>query len=193
MKFSTSTERQIAVSYAILGAALLAVAFAALATPIRQRAEFFSRFDAQRTTYAKSLEALARSEAVSEQFEQRRAASDPTAQVFHAETAALAGADLQNQLNALIAAEGGMLLTSAFRDSNAGGPLAPIAVTVRLRCSMEALVRILHGLENRSPMLFVESLTVQANQRTGRPLRKEDGDLDVEIDVVGLFEARATP
>lgn len=193
MNLSDRMKRQAAVSYAILAAAVFAVAFAALATPIRERGAFFSRLGSQRTTYAKSLEALARSEAVSAQFEQRRAASDPTAQVFHAATAALAGADLQNQLNALVATEGGMLLTSAFRDSTTGGPLAPIAVTVRLRCSMEALLRILHGLENRSPVLFVESLTVQARQRGGAPQRKEDGDLDVELDVVGLFEAQAAP
>jgi general secretion pathway protein M len=190
---SEKAKRQAAVSYAILAAAVFAAAFAALATPIRERAVFFSSLDSQRTTYVKSLEALAHSEAVSAQFEQRRTVSDPTAQVFHAETAALAGADLQNQLNALVATEGGMLLTSAFRDSNTGGPLAPIAVTVRLRCSMEALLRILHGLENRSPVLFVESLTVQARQRGGRPQRQEDGDLDVELDVVGLFEAPVAP
>lgn len=191
MSIAEIARRQAAVSYAILAVSLFAVAYMVLATPIRERAAFFSSLGSHRTTYVKSLEALARSEAVSAQFERRRAASDPTAQIFHAETAALAGADLQNQLNALVATEGGMLLTSAFRDSNTGGALAPIAVTVRLRCSMESLVRILYGLENRSPMLFVESLSVQARQRAARPQRQEDGDLEVELDVVGLFEAQA--
>lgn len=193
MKLSASARRQTAVSYAILAAALLAVAFAALATPIRERAAFFSRLASQRTTYAKSLEALARSEAVSAQFEQRRTASDPTAQIFHAETAALAGADLQNQLNALISSEGGMLLTSAFRDANTGSPLAPIAVTVRLRCSMDALLRILYGIENRLPVLFVDSMSIQARQHGGRPQREEDGDLDVELDVAALYAPQAAP
>lgn len=186
-------RRQAAVSYGILSMALIAIAYAALATPIRQRAAFFSSLHSQRTIYLKSLEALARSETVSAQFERRRAASDPTVQIFHAETAALAGAELQNQLNALVAAQGGKLLTSAFRDSNAGGSLAPITVTVRLRCSTEALLQILYGLENRSPMLFVESLTVQARQRGGGTQRQEDGDLEVELDVVGLLAAGAPP
>jgi general secretion pathway protein M len=181
------------VSYAILAGALFAIAFVALATPIRERAAFFSSLGSQRTTYFKSLEALARSETVGAQFELRRVARDPTAGVFQAETPALAGAELQNQLNALVASEGGTLLTSAFRDSAAGGALTPIAVTVRLRCSMESLLRILHGLENRSPVLFVESLTVQARQRGGSPQRQEDGGLDVELDIVGLFKARVAP
>jgi general secretion pathway protein M len=193
MTLPESARHQAAASYAILATALVAGAFAALATPIRDRAWFFSSLDTQRTTYVKSLEALARSEIVGAQFEQRRVASDPTAQVFHAETSALAGADLQNQLNALIATEGGTLLSSAFRDSRADGPLASIAVTVRLRCSMEALLRILHGLENRAPVLFVENLTVQARQISGRPQRREDGNLDVELDVAALFEAKSPP
>jgi general secretion pathway protein M len=193
VSLSDNAKRQVAVSYAILATALFAVAFTALATPIRERARFFSSLDSQRTTYAKSLEALARNETVSAQFELRRAASDPTAQVFHADTAALAGAELQNQLNALVATEGGMLLTSAFRDSGGDGPLSPIAVSVRLRCSMDALLRILHGLENRLPVLFVESLTVQARHNGDRPQRQEDGDLDVELDVVGLFGTQAAP
>jgi general secretion pathway protein M len=178
------------VSYAVLAAGLFAAAIAGLAAPVRERMAFFSSVAAQRTTYAKSLDALARSEVVSAQFELRRAASDPTTQVFRGETAALAGADLQNQLNSLVANEGGMILTSAFRDSGIEGPLTPIAVTVRLRCSMEALLRILHGIENRSPALFVDSLTVQARHRGGRPESVDEADLDVEMDVAGLFEAQ---
>jgi general secretion pathway protein M len=193
MNSSESARRQTLSSYAILAILLSAVVFAALATPIRGRAAFFSSLEQYRATYTKSLQALARSEAVSAQFELRKAASDPTSQVFHADTPALAGADLQNQLNSLVAAEGGKVLSSAFRDLTAHGSLTPIAVTVRLRCSMEALLRILHGLENRSQVLFVENLTVQARQRADRPQRQEDGDLDVELDVVGLLATRAGP
>ena len=193
MSPSDNARRQTFVSYAILAIALSAVVLVALATPIRERAAFFSSLESQRTTYAKSLEALARSEAVSAQFELRQAASDTTSRVFRADTPALAGADLQNQLNTLVAAEGGKVLSSAFRDSTADGSLTPFAVTVRLRCSMEALLRILHGLENRSQVLFVENLSVQARQHGDRPQRQEDGDLDVELDVVGFFAARAAP
>jgi general secretion pathway protein M len=193
MSLSENARRQTLVSYAILAIALSAIVFAALATPIRGRAAFFSSLELQRTTYAKSLAAIARSEAVSARFELRQAASDTTSRIFHADTPALAGADLQNQLNSLVAAEGGKVLSSAFRDLTADGSLTPIAVTVRLRCSMEALLRILHGLENRSQVLFVENLTVQARQRADRPQRQEDGDLDVELDVVGLLATRAAP
>jgi general secretion pathway protein M len=194
MSIAENARRQTLVSYAILAAAVLAVAFAALASPIRERAGFFASLELQRATYTKSLEALARSEAVGAQFEFRRAASDPAAQTFHGDTPALAGAELQNQLNALIAAEGGKLLSAGFRESTDDGALTPLAVTVRLRCSMDALLRILHGLENRTPVLFIETLTVQSRRRGGGPPRRqEDGELDVEIDVVGYLAARPAP
>lgn len=193
MNLSDSARQQASVSYALLAAALSATMFAALATPIRERVAFIAARETQRTTYVKSLEALARSETVSAQFELRQAANDASSQIFHAETPALAGADLQNQLDSLVAAEGGMLLSSAFRDSTADGPLTPIAVTVRVRCTMESLLRILHGLENRAPLLLVETLTVQARQRSGNPQREGDGDLEVELDVLAFLETQAVP
>lgn len=189
MRLSESTRRQVSVSYAILALGASAAMFAAVAIPIRERTEFFASLTAQRATYAKSLEALARSEAVSAQFRARHAASDSSAQVFHAATPALAGAELQNQLNALISAEGAKLLSSAFRESSGEGHLTAIAVTVRLRCSLDALLRILHGLEGRSPALFVENLTVLARQRSSRSPAEAAGDLDVELDVVGFLES----
>jgi general secretion pathway protein M len=190
-----SARRQTSVSYAILALAVSAMMFAVLAIPILARAAFFTGLTTQRATYAKSREALARSEAVGAQFRARHAESDPTARVFHAATPALAGAELQNELNALISADGAKLLSSAFRETSSEGPLTSIAVTIRLRCSIDALLRILHGLENRSPLLFVENLTVQARQRSSRSPAESAGDLDVELDVSGFFEStpKGTP
>jgi general secretion pathway protein M len=189
VRLPESARRQIIVSYAILALGVSAAMFAAVAMPIRERAKFFTSLAAQRATYAKSLEALARSEAVSAELQARRAERDPSAQVFRAATPALAGAELQNQLNALISAAGAKPLSSAFRESSSEGLLTQIAVTVRLRCSLDALLRILHGLEGRSPLLFVENLTVQARRPLGRSPREVAGELDVELDVFGFLES----
>jgi general secretion pathway protein M len=192
MSVSLDPRHQALASYTILAIVVSTLVFAAFATPIRERAAFFVNNESQRMTYAKSLEALARSAVVSAQFELRHAANDAMAQTFHADTPALAGANLQDQLNSLVAAEGGTLLSSAFRESPPDGAVTPIAVTVRLRCSTDALLRILHGLENRTPVLFVEALSVQGRGQ-GSQQRQTDGDLDVELDVVGLLDTRALP
>jgi general secretion pathway protein M len=187
---SESKRSQAFVSYAILALVLSAAVFALLAAPVRERAAFFTGLATLRATYAKALEALARSEAVSAQVRLRQADSDPSDQVFRATTPALAGAELQNQLNALISAEGAKLLSSAFRESSNDGPLTPIAVTIRLRCSVDALLRILHGLEGRSPLLLIDNLTVQARQRSTRAPAEANADLDVELDVLGFLELK---
>lgn len=192
MTLSDPAKRQAAVSYAILAVVAAVVAYAALARPVRDRVQFLASLDAQRTTYAKSTEALARSEAVSTQFELRRSASDTSTQLFHADTPALAGADLQNQLNALIAAEGGSVSSSAFREAAGDDPLTRIIVTVRLRAPMEALLRILHGIENRSPVTLVNALSVHS-QGLNRVPRETDGNLDVELDVVGFLKRPLPP
>jgi len=72
MRAELSPQQQTAVSYSVLTLALVAVAYGTLATPLRERTAFFSSLDTQRTTYAKSTAALARSNAVSAEFERRR-------------------------------------------------------------------------------------------------------------------------
>ena len=123
MMASLTPRQQSAVSYSALAIALAFVLSAVLAAPLRERVSFFSSLDTQRTTYAKSMAALARSDAVGAELERRRTASDPTDDLFHAATAALAGAELQNQLNSLITAQGGQVLSAAFRDAPGTDPL----------------------------------------------------------------------
>ncbi len=193
MNVALQPRQHVLASYGILALALVSALLVVLGPPIRGRLEFFTELGSLRTTYAKSIAALARSEAVSTVFDQRRAASDPTAQLFHAATAALAGAELQNQLNSLITAEGGMLLSSAFREPGETQPLTPIAVTIRVRCSVVSLLKILHGLENRSPVLFIENLSIQSNQRNGSAARDLGGNLDVDLDVLGFLDPPVAP
>jgi general secretion pathway protein M len=193
MNVALQPRQHVLASYGILALALVSALLVVLGPPIRGRLEFFTELASLRTTYAKSLAALARSEAVSAVFDQRRVASDPTAQLFHAETAALAGAELQNQLSSLITAEGGTLLSSAFREPAETKPLTPIAVAIRVRCTVASLLKILHGLENRSPALFVENLSIQSNQRTSSSARDLSGNLDVELEVLGFLDPPAAP
>jgi general secretion pathway protein M len=193
MSVALQPRQHVLASYAILALALASALLVVLGPPIRGRLEFFSALESMRSTYAKSLAALARSEAVSAVFDQRRAASDPTPQLFHAATAALAGAELQNQLNSLITAEGGMLLSSAFREPSETQPLTPIAVTIRVRCSVASLLKILHGLENHAPLLFIENLAIQSNQRNSGAARDVGGNLDVELEVLGFLDPPQAP
>jgi hypothetical protein len=181
------------VSYAVLGMVIIAVAFAALQTPLTARAAFAAELSDLRLVYARSVAALARSETVRAELDARRN-GDNAQHFFQAETAALAGATLQNDLRTLIETEGGVLTSTAFRQTQEQpGPVTPVSVNVRLHCSVEALLRILHGLEGRQPVLFVENVVVQSHHRPEAHLRFPTDELDVEFDVTGYLDAMVPP
>jgi general secretion pathway protein M len=187
------TRREhVLVSYAALGAGLLALAFALLRAPVSARAAFASELADLRPVYSRSVAALARSEAVRTEVDARRAADD-TRQFYEAETAALAGATLQNDLRALIETEGGVLTSTAFRQTQEEAPVTPVSVNVRLHCSVESLLRILHGLEGRQPILFVENLVIQSRHRKGAEPQFLADELDVEFDATGYLGRALAP
>ena len=188
MKVDLTRSQHAIVSYGLLAAVVLVVLLIVFKTPVSERLGFFENLENQRATYAKSLNSLAQSDAMREELARRGSESEQSDQLFHADTVALAGAELQNQLNMLVTTEGAVLLSSAFRERSETLPLTPITVTVRLRCSLASLLRILHGLENRAPILFVESFLVESSYRAGRPMRDSENVLDVELDIVGYLD-----
>jgi hypothetical protein len=186
------TQREhVLVSYAVLGAVLIAAVFAILRTPLAARMAFANDLAEMRPIYSRSFAALARSKAVRSELDSRRG-NDNAQQFYRAETAALAGASLQNDLRALIEAEGGVLTSTAFRQTTDAAPVTPVGVNVRLHCSVESLLRILHGLEGRQPVLFIENVVIQSRHRPGAQLRFATDELDVEFDVTGYLD-RALP
>lgn len=190
MRMMLTRRQHVAASYAILVCVALAAFFSIVSATFGKRVKFAAHLTDLRETYATSLTSLARSAAVRKQIDER-AQIDIGAFLFDAETHALAGADLQGRLRQLLEAEGGTIVSSAFRPALAdAGPLDPITVTVRLRCSVDTLVRVLHGLEGQVPVLFIGSLVVQKRHRPDRQPRDTSDELDVELDVTGYLDRR---
>jgi general secretion pathway protein M len=185
--------QQVFVSYSILGVLSVGLVFAVFGAPVARRIGFSATLEELRSTYARSVGALARSEAVREAVAARYAREDSDRHFYQAETAALAGAQLQNELHTLIQGEGGMLVSSAFRQSSGELSVTPVSVSVRLQCSIEALLRILHSLEGHEPVLFIENLVIQSRRRPGRRLAEAREELDVQFDVMGYLDRQAEP
>ena len=180
-------------SYAILVAALGVVLVVLLRAPIAQRLEFAAELERARETYVRAERALARSATLERNLSDWSARSNVARYLHNAPTAALAGAELQNHLHVVAEAAGAVLVSSASRHGPTDGPLEPITVSVRLRCSVEALLAILHGLEGREPTLFVDNLVVQSRYRGGRILRDPTDQLDVELEVSGYVDSGGAP
>jgi hypothetical protein len=180
-------RRQILISYGILaGAALLALATIIL-PPIASRMELLASIDASIETYARSIDAMER---------MAEAASSASMTIddmllYHADTDALAAADLQQSIADLVDQHGGSLVSTAHRRNSTESPLKMVPVAVRLRSSVASLVDLLLAIEEHRPRLFVSDLLIQSRHRPGRPLQDVNDELDVQFDVVGYLAPQA--
>src|SRR5690606_26539036 len=152
---------------------------------IGSRLAFFDRLAELRILHARSIRATAEADTLRAAIEQRGQAADEDALFLQGATRALAGAELQDRLKSMIEIEGGILVSTAFGRDSAQLPVEPITVIVRVRSSIEALLRFLYTIEAHQPRLFTENLTIQSRHRTGQPMGSPVEELDVELEVTG--------
>ena len=112
---------------------------------------------------------------------------------------------LQEQIDLLQAGERCALVSrTPFRGQGGGSgrndaesdlPFEKVTIKVRMRCEMEHLGPLLHGLESGSPQLFVSELTITGRRGTplpqGRPGAAQQGYLDVAFDLYGYLRRGA--
>lgn len=133
-----------------------------------------SAFNSMRPELSKALESLK--------------AKDARKYYLRGTTAALATAELQDQVKLLIEANGGRVLSVqgiAHRDD---GGYRVVAATFQLNVSNVNLRRVLHALETKEPYLFVDNLTVRAQVPPGYrpPPGSAEPDLYAQMDVSGV-------
>lgn len=104
---------------------------------------------------------------------------------MHAASAAIAAADLQGRLKALVTRHGGAVQsvqTLRLPDPDSGPPR--VAVRMALEADTPALRAILHAIESGRPILLVEELDVRAQGPAGSG---EGQRLAVRLEVRGLL------
>ncbi len=109
------------------------------------------------------------------------------------ETDALAGAELQELVNATVAKGGGGLRSVQILPVKADGSFRPIGVRVQMTPTIAQVLRLLHGLEAGSTLLFVDNLEVsnrRARRRRNQPVEM-DPTLLVRLDLFGYLIPRS--
>ena len=106
---------------------------------------------------------------------------------------ALSAAELQGLVTRIIETHRGKIAASqalpAKEDGKAAEPVK-VAISVQMIASIAPLVMILHALETNQPYLFVDQLTVQANQGRGyRPVSGVEPEYVVSLTVFGFAPA----
>ena len=109
------------------------------------------------------------------------------------ETDALAGAELQELVNATVAKSGGGLRSVQILPVKDDGGFRRIGVRVQMTASIAQVLRVLHGLEAGSTLLFIDNLEVsnrRARRRRNQPVEM-DPTLLVRLDLFGYLHPEA--
>lgn len=116
---------------------------------------------------------------------------------FDAKTPALAGAELQREVQGMVKSAGGRVSSTQLLPSNKDEQPPTVRVRTQIRGTTDTLLDVLYQLEQARPFLFVEQLTVRApaqrkaatrNRRTRRrnlPVRNRPRELTIRLDVFG--------
>ena len=108
-------------------------------------------------------------------------------------TDALAGAELQELVNATVAKGDGGLRSMQILPVKADGGFRRIGVRVQMTANIAHVLRVLHGLEAGSTLLFVDNLEVsnrRARRRRNQPVEM-DPTLLVRLDLFGYLRPEA--
>lgn len=108
-------------------------------------------------------------------------------------TAALASAELQDQVKQVIEAAGGRVSLVQGIAPKDDGPYRAVAATFHLNVSSSNLRRILHAVETQEPYYFIDNLSIRAlTPPTFRPQPGQpEPEVFVQVDVSGVARLAA--
>lgn len=125
----------------------------------------------------------------------RQAASERTSDGYYLSggTDALAAAGLQDRVNALVGAKGGLLRSIQPMAGVDEQGFRRITLRVQMTATIEVLFETLYTLESGTPMLFIENLAIQSrairrrSDETGEQVVPEAPVLTVGFDLSGFM------
>jgi general secretion pathway protein M len=132
------------------------------------------------------------------ELERVRANESFKAFYFDAPTAALAGAELQRQVQDIVTAASGRLISTQILPGPPEESPPRVRVRTQIQGSTETLLDVLYDIEQARPFLFVEQVSVRSSARAplptsalrGRTIRRPPvnpaGELTVRLDIFGF-------
>jgi general secretion pathway protein M len=132
----------------------------------------YRRIAGTRTQVVRQLEAMA--------------ARDPRKYFLRGGAPALAGAEEQEAIRSLVDSSGGRLITMGAPASKDDGRYRQVSVNVQLTANIFALRKILSTIENNTPYLFVDNLSIRSQSAANyKPPPGVEPEMFVQFDVVG--------
>lgn len=129
------------------------------------------------------------------ELERVRSNEDVRAFYFDAPTPALAGAQLQRELQQIVKAAGARLVSTQILPSVDDERPQKVRVRTQMQGETDALLEVLFRIEQARPFLFVDQLSVRSTSRRvvrrssrlrgRRAVRQDTGKLTVRLDIFG--------
>jgi general secretion pathway protein M len=115
-----------------------------------------------------------------------------TTQYLPQSAPALAAAELQQRIKAVVEAAGGTLQSTQALPPVEEGGAVKIAISAIMNGDTGSLLRVLHNLESQTPLLFVDNLELSARQTrprlsSGRYASYTRMQLNVQFEVAGYL------
>ncbi|TVQ92953.1 MAG: general secretion pathway protein GspM [Chromatiaceae bacterium] len=157
----------------------------------QQRADLQNRLQTATEQWQRFQRVLATLPALREELAREQANEPDKAFYFDAATPALAGAQLQREVQEIIRASGARPISAQALPAEREESPARVRLRVQLQGSTEQLFEVLYRIEDMRPFLFVDQLSIRSTpQRPGvrrpRVPGQQDGELTVRIDVFGF-------
>lgn len=106
---------------------------------------------------------------------------------------ALAAADLQQLIGAIVEQTGGTLnSTQVLQEVDSESTFPRITVKTHLRGTTQTLLKLVHSLETNQPLLFLNNLYIQKQRQAGDVNRRDPDQLEIRFDVSAfIYQAEA--
>lgn len=136
--------------------------------------------------------------ALQAELEQARANDAFEAFYFKASTQALAGAQLQSQVQEIVTSAAGRLISTQIMPVEGNEDPPRIRVRTQVQGSTETLLEVLYRIEQARPFLFVERVSIRSSARPNlanenaalarrRLISNQGGELTMRFDLYGFI------
>lgn len=184
MTGSTVSLRQSLISWSILLALLFSMVGFVLIPWWKQMADYEQTLSQNRALLQKYKSVLISRPALEARLKDPQNEVRMLNDYLKGKTAALAAAELQQKIKAIIGTVNGKLVSTQTLPVQDMAPASKVLVRVRMRSNTEALLNVLHGLESERPLLFVEKFTIRRYQRRRN---RNPEELDIHFDLSGYM------
>ena len=188
-----SAEKHGLLALLILLALLLAFHLVLIQPAITQRSANAARIETLALQFSQFSRAGAEITRMREEIDRLRTTETGGGDFLTAEAPAIAAANLQRDLKAMIEASGGELISSQALPGRAEEAYPRVTIQVALRADMAALRAALYQLMIHRPLLFTDKIMIQRRNLSPGRRDRAGGLLEVQLEVSAYLAPVDTP